>query len=106
MSDLAEQILAAISTAEHTGRFGDAPVGFFVGGAEYHPDDVEIVYESGRAESDAVLRRCTADREIVALHVLKRDFYCSECGIPDEYPVRWPCPTLRALARGYGLEET
>lgn len=101
MSDLAEQILAAISTAEHTGRFGDSPVGFFVDGAEYHPDDVEIVYETGRAESDAVLRRCAADREIVeAARAYSPELEHGDNG-------EWAFDlVLRLLARGYGIQPT
>jgi hypothetical protein len=66
-----------------------------------------------------VLRRCAADRAILALHQVAgractgdpdlptawRD-YCGTCGSgePNEYPTWWPCDTLRALAEGYGIE--
>ena len=97
MSDLAEQILAAVemrsqlADEHHLGRcavFRDFPYA--------EPCDC-----TGPRE---VRNDCAADREIVGLHVVKYDFYCSECGTPDEYPVRWPCPTLRILARGYGIQ--
>lgn len=30
---------------------------------------------------------------------------CSACGVPDEYAVAWPCPTIEVIARGLGLIE-
>lgn len=111
MSDLADQILAVITTVELTGRLGDPPLGFILDGREHHPDDVEIVYETGRGERDAVLRRCAADRELVALHAMD-DLgrpacqVCSEVQFSEDRAMDWPCPTLRAVARGYGIQPT
>lgn len=29
---------------------------------------------------------------------------CTTCGTPGEYAIRWPCPTVRAIATGLGIE--
>lgn len=31
---------------------------------------------------------------------------CVSCGSHDEYPIDWPCDTIRALAAAYGWTET
>lgn len=59
----------------------------------------------------AVLRRCTADRKILAIHTPAGGtwdpYACDGCGIDSEYghEVRHTndCETLQALAEGYGL---
>jgi hypothetical protein len=66
----------------------------------------------------SVLRRCAADRKLMALHrpvVLRggggsRYFetttVCKSCEPPQQFPeTAYPCPTLRALAEGYGWTE-
>jgi hypothetical protein len=58
-----------------------------------------------------VLRRCTADRKILAIHTPAGGtwdpYACDGCGIDSEYghEVRHTndCETLQALAEGYGL---
>ena len=61
----------------------------------------------------SVLRRCAADRKIVELHGVMSDFTgpgCGSCGDWDHAvsyeitdPLPFPCPTLLALADGYGI---
>lgn len=64
----------------------------------------------------AVLRRCAADRKILAEHAAQPDGsgfpdsqQCQTCSQPGgdgyQYLVPYPCPTVRDLAEGYGLEE-
>jgi len=52
-----------------------------------------------------VLAECEAKRLIVTLHAdhgyREVGTACDTCGTPHEYPVRWPCDTLRALALPY-----
>lgn len=52
-----------------------------------------------------VLARIAADRKILELHQPMDNIYgrfeCTSCGIAGEFPVRWPCPTLRLLASPY-----
>ena len=56
-----------------------------------------------------VLRQVAAMRKIVDEHAPRTTSYldapdetsCRRCGKPDEYPVPYPCPTLRALAAVY-----
>lgn len=69
-----------------------------------------------RLDRDTVLRRCAADRKIVELH--KPDDFtgreCTSCWVEDPDGASphgmtmeseaWPCPTLLALADGYGIE--
>mgnify|MGYP001608697000 CR=1 FL=1 len=60
-----------------------------------------------------VLRRCAADRKILAVHApagTKWDPYaCNGCGVDSEYGHEVDhtndCETLQALAEGYGLTE-
>ena len=68
-----------------------------------------------------VLAECEAKRRIVELHsnggadTFSRGFgedithtrrpACLECGAWGEFPVAWPCPTLRALAAVYADHE-
>ncbi|MFD4795922.1 DUF6221 family protein [Streptomyces anulatus] len=57
----------------------------------------------------SVLRRCAADRKLIALHrpvemVGEMADACAECEVSGNYPY-YPCPTLRALAEGYGWTE-
>lgn len=67
----------------------------------------------------AVLRRCAADRGIVAQHKPAPSYdddppYCGVCVEPGyigieyccDWPrVQWPCPTLRYVAEGYGITD-
>jgi hypothetical protein len=51
-----------------------------------------------------VLRLCTALRAVVELHGPNDSgWYCLTCGDIDEHPVDYPCPTLTALAAGWGV---
>ncbi len=57
---------------------------------------------------ERVLSECEAKRRLVELH---EDNWsdipemalesCTTCGLPGEYDVPWPCPTIRALAAVY-----
>lgn len=66
----------------------------------------------------SVLRRCAADRKLIELHrpVILRGgggakyfdttTVCTSCEPPRQFPENaYPCPTLRALAEGYGWTE-
>jgi hypothetical protein len=59
-------------------------------------------------DPDSVLRLCRAHRDIIERHAEtpvapgRRETTCVECGSVSG----WPCPTLRDLARGLGVEET
>jgi hypothetical protein len=57
-------------------------------------------------DPESVLRRCAADRKLLELHQpmdneAEMAVYCTECDVSGNYPY-YPCPTLRALAEGYG----
>ena len=72
---------------------------------------------------ESILRRCAADRKILAMHQPVEGVgfdpddddtpgaygtvssACSCCGTPDEYAARFPCGTVRAIAEGYGWTE-
>ncbi|MEU4296400.1 DUF6221 family protein [Kitasatospora aureofaciens] len=53
----------------------------------------------------AVLRRIAADRQILDQHQPVWADACTTCGTAEEYPVPWPCQTVRLLAEGYGWED-
>lgn len=66
---------------------------------------------------EAVRRRCAADRKIVARHspailhagggadYFKTTRVCSSCEPNRQFPeTSYPCPTILALAEGYGVE--
>lgn len=64
-------------------------------------------------DPESVLRRCAADRKLLELHAPTQGFNvyggsctaCSACGAAEEYPVWYPCPSVLALAEGYGWTE-
>jgi hypothetical protein len=133
MSDLVERLLAAIDETERNGRLGPTPTGYVVtdhrGWSTVHaPEDVRITYTEGASERDAVLRRCSTGRRIVALHEHEEMRFdaiarvtgvpaeetpflaCVECGDRDEeggllFDRKVRCETLRLLADGYGITE-
>ncbi|NUP20761.1 MAG: hypothetical protein HOZ81_32730 [Streptomyces sp.] len=63
-------------------------------------------------DPDSVLRRCAADRKILALHPYTQhpskrgpDFYCDTCHVDDGCVTGGGnCDTVLALAEAYGLE--
>lgn len=63
-------------------------------------------------DPDAVLRRCAADRKILAMHEYAQlrskhgpGFYCDPCHVDDGViEGGGNCPTILALAEAYGLE--
>lgn len=68
-----------------------------------------------RHDPKRVLRRVAADREILALHRAdvtryadgRTSAHCAVCHEPEVYdpaPEDWPCKTLLALAKGYGID--
>jgi hypothetical protein len=96
----------------------------------YHSGRVEdergqtVVYDEGAPLEEeaahialhdpaAVLRRCAADRKILEHHAPTGDkwdpYACEGCGSDSEYGYivdhTNDCPTLQALAEGYGLTE-
>lgn len=103
--DLTTRLLAAIEEVEHAARAA--------GG--YYDDHVDEACDACaghmvRHEPAAVMRRCQADRKIVALHCVSSDSLsrpeCRTCvgNWTTETGEDYPCETLRALAEGYGLE--
>lgn len=87
--------------AVHTEQYGDLPWG---------EDACECRLKQRR---ESILRLCRAHRDLIGLHreggmvqvghdadTASRFAYCTTCG-----PVGWPCDTLRAVARGLGVEE-
>ena len=64
-------------------------------------------------DPDSVLRRCAADRKLLELHAPQQDgsafpdsLQCRTCsetpGDGYQYLVPFPCPTVLAIAEGYG----
>ena len=134
--DLAARLLAAIDAKESKAR---AAATHAPGPWRVDPDDNDAMLPTGvwvedaadtgvavvrgnyRAEflvdnqPDTVLRRCAADRKILAEHqpdgTAYGDQLCRRCTLGDEASDKlhrwfiWPCPTLRALAEGYGITE-
>ncbi|HEX3782732.1 MAG TPA: DUF6221 family protein [Pseudonocardiaceae bacterium] len=145
--DLTEQLLAAMERVEQVARAAEAesPSPWLRGDVYSIPSEDRdmyrqiydrtgnvVVYDEGAPGPDvadliahndpaSVLRRCAADRKILAEHG-QADFgaygdrLCRRCRYeddelePDElhHWVVWPCPTLTALAEAYGIttEET
>lgn len=67
-------------------------------------------------QPDAVLRRCAADRKILTEHAAADftaygDQLCRRCTVNNDASdalhdwMIWPCPTLLALAEGYGITQ-
>lgn len=100
---------------------------------EHSGDYFEITDDRGRLVADqvqsgaaglvvshdpgAVLRRCAADRKLLELHAPQQDgsgfpdsMQCRTCskdgGDGYQYLVSAPCPTVLALAEGYGWTDT
>lgn len=134
MTDLVEQILAAITATERDAQDA-SPRGARWSRAEPKlvpwgnmPDDAVIIAggkpvirlneEYGgslaadhiiRHDPDAVLRRCATDRETVARHLLRhaRGLHAPRtCAWchRDDRPVSFPCPDLRDIADRYGVQ--
>ncbi|MFJ9988598.1 DUF6221 family protein [Streptomyces globisporus] len=60
-------------------------------------------------DPESVLRRCAADRKLIALHrpvemVEEMADVCTACEVTGNYPY-YPCATLRVIAEGYGWTE-
>lgn len=84
---------------------------------DYSHCQAECSHEVGVNDSAAILRRCAADRKILAAHPYttrvinpgygpqSAGFGCETChdwdGVPEG---RGNCPTILALAEAYGLE--
>jgi hypothetical protein len=75
----------------------------------HSPDADHIIHN----DPEAVLRRCAADRKILEHHAPAGGswdpYACEGCGSDSEYGALVDhtndCPTLQALAEGYGLTE-
>ncbi|MFE7780361.1 DUF6221 family protein [Streptomyces nigrescens] len=90
---------------------------------EVHPSKNRSVHIALN-DPEAVLRRCAADRKLLASHQPAEGVgygpddddtpgaygeiasACSSCGTLDEYAVRFPCHVVRTLAEGYGWQST
>lgn len=113
MSDLVERVLSAIEAVEQAGVFGPPPIAYVVAdggtGTLYMPEDVHIGYAGEETARSAVLRRCAADRKILALHPQADPPYLWMCDLcRDEgqnLDCTYPCDTLRLLAEGYGITD-
>jgi hypothetical protein len=137
VSDIAEKLLAAIVAVERIaekvpehlsgpwrasdteGYCGDdykirASTGQEVVGPGYEGGGawgVEVRDLIVLGDPQSVLRRCAADREIVAEHGQLYVGGCTSCVTPGwgypthggSRPADWPCKTITALARGYGV---
>ena len=71
-------------------------------------DDDMIAHSAGH-DPAAVLRRVAADREILAEHSPHRNGACPVCWrvtVRSSMREDYPCPTLRALAHGLGIDPT
>jgi hypothetical protein len=72
-------------------------------------NDVGMVGRTRKDWNARWVAEVTAKRRIVELHKSTagmntygaRVVACDSCGASDEYPVRFPCPTLRLLALPY-----
>jgi hypothetical protein len=72
--------------------------------------DDEVRFFIAANDPASVLRRCATDRKLLELHAPTKGYNthggsytaCSACGTSEEYPVRFPCPTVRVVAEGYG----
>ncbi len=128
---LTARLLAAIDQAETaTIRYRDEHPGPCLNCEGQEPGDYDgydscylhlaDAAASPYGDAEFGLRRCAADRKIMALHGPKTTvgihnqptvLVCATCtpGIPGQPIGRgrlpWPCPTLFALAEGYGLTE-
>lgn len=128
MSDLVSRLLAAIAETERKAlavpdhlreERWTHPGPWVMHGVESRSaDEVALVRMTGRqaeaiaehiAYNDpaAVLRRCAADKALVALHPQEstdRRWECELCG-PEGQNIdcTYPCDTLRLLATGYGI---
>ena len=80
--------------------------------------DRDVAYHIALNDPAAVLRRCAADRKILAEHAPQPDGSsspdiqqcrtCSSSGDVDDwyqYLVPYPCPTVLAVAEGYGFDQ-
>jgi hypothetical protein len=127
VDDLAARLLAAIEETERVarghaqasdswevrgGEVGDVLNSGTVAFVPCHGDREHIAHN----DPHTVLRRCAADRKIVAEHSSPHtvvDGFCAEEGAPCTHAGEdecqrcqlWPCPTLLALAEAYGITE-
>lgn len=85
----------------------DASVGTSTGGAVAN-SNIEDAGHIALHDPASVLRRCAADRKLIAEHrrlSLPPDVVYDECRLCGESNEAWPCPTLVILAEGYGRTE-
>jgi hypothetical protein len=96
------------------GAGGDGLADGVMYGDLYEPMKAAVSLHMALNDPESVLRRCAADRKLLELHSpkdvpLEVDKICVHCSARDgsrplvyAYPVAFPCPTIRALAEGYG----
>lgn len=114
VDDLIAKIRAAIDEDERIAKAAKEVADGYVG---------DVVPDGGpqgwtdlhglRQDPDRTLAMVAAHREILELHERSENYphECTECGdFGDCGCARgsedWPCPTLLALAKGYGIEVT
>lgn len=114
MTDLVSRLLEAITAKEEKAHIANESEGYSL-----HVSDgrvLDFIEDNGPS---SVLRRCSADRKIVARHspailhagggadYFKTTRVCSSCEPNRQFPeASYPCPTILALAEAYGLEVT
>lgn len=112
--DLLAWLDKAISEREKTARAAEAisPSPWTAG-----PNEDESVAHIAANDPESVLRRCAADRKLIAAHPVNRDvinekpdgmhgFGCFTCHNEDLLTIGYGwCASLRALAEGYGWTE-
>lgn len=129
VSDLVSRLLTAIDETERLAnaatpgpwrvddeRYAEAiyggEVGCVVGGGRWAGessvfDSTEDALHIVHNDPAAVLRRCQADRELIALHPQDAElgWLCQLCGGEGQnIDCTYPCDTLRLLAGSYGVD--
>lgn len=104
----------------HDGEHGDwvgGTVAFVRSGAWGRPEEgrtyANMCLIADHAAPEAVLRRVAAERGLLAEHA-ENWGHCTVCSEEDydgaerafRRPLLWPCPTVLAVARGWGWTET
>lgn len=105
-SDDGDWIVCYDRSGEPNGVVGTCiHIGVSVGG---DLDEPAQAFHIARQNPARTLAMVAAHREILELHKRSDEVpwysVCDRCGTPLEYPVDWPCPTIKALAKGYGIE--
>lgn len=108
VSDIAEKLLAAIEALEQLTQ-ADGYASWHIVNCGY--DQIEFGSSCACAVPAAIQGHCAADREIVAEHGQLYVGGCTTCITPEwgypthggSRPADWPCKTITATARRYGV---